>query len=268
MGRVPVSALHQQEPHDCLEIFASDIMERGLQRVEVEQGLVRQHVEAREMGVDAARHRHAIGSHMRQQIFVEHVLAVIQHVCQHVDVAQRRREELRDSIVVRISLVEVAVLCKKQQRREGVGVAIEVVALPARLLVIRHRHCPIGRIGERPLHRRIGHPCRVRCGGQRHFQRGILLVETGADVGDIDSCRQWHAQRRAADIVQRELRCTHRQVDALGVSPAGHGDLDDDILAALILDGVRELALILVHRCNFRLRLRRHRTPRPAPAPA
>lgn len=98
--RVAVVALQKQEAYEGVEAVAADMEERGLQWVVVEQRFVRKNLERCKVRVDAARNKHAVLGHVRQQLFVQHVLPIVQHVGQHVHVSQRRRKELRDRVVV------------------------------------------------------------------------------------------------------------------------------------------------------------------------
>ena len=98
---VPVVALQQQEPGELFVAVPLDVREPAAERVVVDEGLVRQDLEGGEVRVDAARHQHLLRRHKLQQVLVQHVLTLIQHVVQHVHaLGQHGREELRHRVVV------------------------------------------------------------------------------------------------------------------------------------------------------------------------
>eukprot|EP00976_Prorocentrum_cordatum_P041468 841582-Prorocentrum_minimum.AAC.3 len=138
---VAVVALEQQEAHELgAARAAAYVRQAGLQRVVVDERAVPEHLERREVVVDAAGDYHALVGDEGKQLLVSQVLALVQHVIQHVDIVQHRAEELRDGVVVGVPLVEVVPLREQQQRREGVGVAIQGADLHRWLFLIWQRH--------------------------------------------------------------------------------------------------------------------------------
>ena len=124
---VAVPALEQHVAHELpVGIGVVDEAQPRLERVIVDEAVVAEDLEGGEVGVDAAGDQHALIGHVLQQVLVQHVLPIVEHVLQHPHIwAQRSAEKLRHRVVVGVPLVEVALLRKKQERRKGVRVAIQ-----------------------------------------------------------------------------------------------------------------------------------------------
>ena len=97
---VAVATLEHHEEYKLFELFGfAYVSKRGLQRVVEDERMLPKHLEGGEVRVDAARHEHLMLCHVLQQILVKHVLAIVEHVVEHVHL-KARAEELRDRIVV------------------------------------------------------------------------------------------------------------------------------------------------------------------------
>jgi hypothetical protein len=79
------------------------------------------------MSVNTTIYHHALAQHELQYFLVEHILTVVEHVFEHVDVAHWGPKKTFDSAIVRESLIKVFRLCEQQQWAKGVRVAVKFV---------------------------------------------------------------------------------------------------------------------------------------------
>eukprot|EP00966_Prymnesium_polylepis_P253023 5848368-Prymnesium_polylepis.1 len=136
-----------------LEVGAGHVRQPRLHRVVVDHRVFSDHLEGGEVIVDAARHQHPLARHVLEELLVEHVLTLEEHVLEHVDLELReaRREELRHRVVVGVTLVKVVLLREEQQRRERVRIAVEHVRVGPVVLLHRHGRVGHGRAGRHNL---------------------------------------------------------------------------------------------------------------------
>mmetsp|Transcript_17265 Transcript_17265/g.55253 ORF Transcript_17265/g.55253 Transcript_17265/m.55253 type:complete len:562 (-) Transcript_17265:157-1842(-) len=112
--RVAVAALEQQEARQLVEGLPAHEGEARGEWVVVEKAALVQHLEGGEVRVDAARDEHPLRRHVVQQVLVQHVFALVQHILEHVNL-EHAGEEGGDGVVVGVALVKVGGLGEEQQ---------------------------------------------------------------------------------------------------------------------------------------------------------
>jgi len=154
------------------------------------------------LGIRAATrtgHEHPLLDDQLEQLLVQHVLAVVQDVVQHVhfEVHERWAEEGGDRVIVGVALVEVALLCEEQQRREGVGIAVELAAVGAELPRTRHH------VGARAARRSIEFLVRVQRGKLGRLRSVVRMRAAGSHQALW--WRAWEQAVRSYELRKRAL---------------------------------------------------------------
>ena len=133
---IAVVALHHHEDGELRGVLALAHLQlppQGIVMDQVRLLALPEHLEGGEVGLDAARYQTLVVDDVVEQILVQHVLAIVDDVVEHVNVlvgvvriAKDRGEELRHGIVVGVALIEVFGLSKQKEGREGVRVAVQL----------------------------------------------------------------------------------------------------------------------------------------------